>query len=123
LRFDAPFPRSWRRAAEPLELRGKHIEAGAIVNGMLAAANRDPLQFAAPDQLELGRTDNRHLSFGIGTHFCLGAPLARMEGQIGIGSLVRRLRGVRLAGEPIRQASITFRGLQSLPITFDAIVA
>jgi cytochrome P450 len=122
LRFDAPFPRAWRRTHESIELGGRMIEAGAMVNGLLGAANRDPAQFPEPDRLDLGRAPNRHLSFGIGTHFCLGAPLARLEGQVALGSLLRRLRGLRPGGEPARQASITFRGLASLPVEFDAVV-
>ena len=84
---------------------------------MLAAANRDPEVFAEPDRLDLGRADNRHLSFGFGAHFCLGAALARLEGQIALGSALARFPGMKLADEsPAWKPGIVLRGLARLPI-------
>src|SRR4029434_7736955 len=82
----------------------------------IGAADRDPSQFRDPDRLDLGRTNNRHIAFGWGIHFCLGAPLARVEGQIAIDTLVRRLPRLALVdAEPEYRQSLTLRGLQALP--------
>jgi cytochrome P450 len=86
------------------------------VLALLGAANRDPDQFADPDRLDLTRTPNPHLSFGRGIHFCLGAPLARLEAQIAIAGLVARFPKLRLAGEPERSPTVTLRGLTRLPL-------
>jgi len=85
----------------------------------IGAADRDPAQFPDPDRLDIGRTDNRHIAFGWGIHFCLGAPLARLEGQIAIGTLVQRLPRLALATDrPEHRLSLTLRGLSSLPVSF-----
>jgi cytochrome P450 len=83
---------------------------------LLGAANRDPDQFPDPDRLDIARTSNHHFSFGRGIHFCLGAPLARLEGQAAIGSLVRRFPELRLDGEPVQRDQVTLRGLETLPV-------
>jgi cytochrome P450 len=85
----------------------------------IGAADRDPAQFPEPDRLDIGRTENRHIAFGWGIHFCLGAPLARVEGQLAINTLVRRLPKLALATEaPAFRQSLTLRGLSALPVTF-----
>jgi cytochrome P450 len=85
----------------------------------LAAANRDPAQFADPERLDIGREDNRHIAFGWGIHFCLGAPLARVEGQIAINTLVQRMPKLALASDKADwRFSLTLRGLERLPVTF-----
>jgi cytochrome P450 len=117
LRFDSPVQLTGRIAAQPIELGGQHIEAGQWVLPLLGAANRDPQHFAEPDRLDLTRNPNPHLGFGRGIHFCLGAPLARLEGQLAIGALVQRCRTLDLAGPPIRRDQITLRGLRSLPVS------
>jgi cytochrome P450 len=116
LRFDSPVQLTGRIAAEPLEIGGQHIEAGQWVLPLLGAANRDPQQFGEPDRLDLTRNPNPHVGFGRGIHFCLGAPLARLEGQLAIAALVQRFRHLDLAGSPVRRDQITLRGLKSLPV-------
>ncbi len=86
----------------------------------LGAANRDPAQFPEPDRLDLTRPDNRHLAFGYGIHFCVGAPLARLEAELAFSALLRRLPGLRLdAAELTWDRSVVFRGLTRLPLSFD----
>ncbi len=111
-----------RYAKQDLELHGTVIRRGELVVAGLAAANRDPSKFAQPDALDLQREPNRHLAFGQGGHYCLGAPLARMEGQIAISLLVSRLPNLRLAvpAEKLRwRATPVVRGLRALPLRFD----
>jgi len=117
LRFDSPVQLTARIATQSIEIDGHAIAQGARVVTLLGAANHDPAQFADPETLDLGRAPNNHLAFGRGIHFCLGAPLARLEGQIAIGALVRRFPNLTLAGEPERRHQITLRGLSSLPVT------
>jgi cytochrome P450 len=117
LRFESPVQQIGRVAREDLELAGQPIPAGQGVLICLGAANRDPAQFADPDRLDLRRAENRHLAFGHGVHFCLGAALARLEGQIAIGTVVRRYPELRLAEAPPRwRKSFALRGLSSLPV-------
>jgi cytochrome P450 len=119
LRYDSSLQRLVRIAKQDLEIRGELIRAGQIVFPVLGAANRDPTVFPNPDELDIERADNRHLAFGYGPRFCLGAPLARLEGQLAVGSLLRRLPKLRLTErEPQRHANIAFRGLKSLPVAF-----
>jgi cytochrome P450 len=120
LRFDCPVQTTGRLATANVEVGGKQIRAGQGVTLRLGAANRDPQQFAEPDRLNLTRPDNRHLAFGYGIHFCVGAPLARLEAEIAFGALVRRLPGLRLdADELTWDQSVVFRGLTRLPLSFD----
>lgn len=101
LRYDGPVElATWRFATEPLVLGGQRISAGDPVLVVLAAADRDPERFADPDTLDLSRRDNQHLGYGHGIHYCLGAPLARLEGQAALATLLRRLPDLRLAVEP-----------------------
>jgi cytochrome P450 len=116
LRFDAPVQMTARIARDDLQLGSEHIRGGDWVLALLGSANHDPAVFTDPQQLDLGRSPNPHLAFGRGIHYCLGAPLARMEGQIAIGSLVGRFADIHLAGEPVRRPTITLRGLQTLPV-------
>jgi cytochrome P450 len=90
-----------------------------MVMPFIGAADRDPAQFPDPDRLDIGRTDNRHIAFGWGIHFCIGAPLARVEGQIAINTLLKRKPKLALAtAEPQHRQSLTLRGLTSLPVSF-----
>jgi cytochrome P450 len=119
LRFDSPLQRQIRIARHTHEMGGEHIGPGQIVLAMLGAANRDPAVFPDPDRLDIERTENRHLAFGYGPRFCLGAPLARLEGQIAISTLLARLPDLRLADPgPRWNENVGFRGLKSLPVAF-----
>jgi cytochrome P450 len=119
LRFDGPVQRTARIPSEDITIGGQTIGKGELVMPFLGAADRDPAQFPDPDRLDLTRTDNRHIAFGMGIHFCLGAPLARMEGQIAINTLLARLPRLTLATDrPRFRQSLTLRGLQALPVSF-----
>ncbi len=119
LRYDSPVQSTIRIALEDAVMAGKTIARGQMVVLSLGAANRDPERFPDPDRLDIQRAENPHLSFGHGLHFCLGAPLARLEGQIAITTLLRRMPGLRLdAEEPEWLPSLTLRGLASLPMSF-----
>ncbi|MEH0841153.1 cytochrome P450 [Micromonospora sp. CPCC 205711] len=123
LRFDGPLPvASPRVATEDVEYQGVCIPRGAIVGVAINAANHDPAHFVDPDRLDLRRVRGPHLGFGHGVHYCLGVSLARMEAQIAIGTLLRRLPELRL-GVPVAElrrlpAASPFRGLLELPVRF-----
>jgi cytochrome P450 len=117
LRFDSPVQLTVRVAGDEIALPTATLQKGQMAILMLGAANRDPEQFADPDRIDVGRMDNRHLAFGMGIHFCLGAPLARMEGQAAIGDIVRRFPDMRLIDEnPPYKPNFTLRGLASLRV-------
>ena len=120
LRFGSPVEMSTHRfAREDLEIAGQPIARGELVFGLIASANRDEAQFLQGHALDLGREPNRHLAFGLGGHFCVGAPLARMEGRIAIGTLLRRLPTLHLAraDAPLRwRSGLVLRGLESLAV-------
>lgn len=120
LRFAGPIMITSRIAGEDITLRGKHIRKGEIVLVSLAGANIDAHKFSNPEALDITREENEHLAFGKGIHLCLGAPLARLEGQIAFGTLLRRLPQLQLAVEPEQLAYnySTLRSLSSLPVTF-----
>jgi cytochrome P450 len=119
LRFDGPVQRTARIPSEDITIGGQTIGKGEMVMPFLGAADRDPTQFPDPDRLDITRADNRHIAFGMGIHFCLGAPLARMEGQIAINTLLARLPRLALATDrPQFRQSLTLRGLQALPLSF-----
>jgi cytochrome P450 len=119
LRFDGPVQRTARIPSEDVTIGGQTIGKGEMVMPFLGAADRDPTQFPDPDRLDITRADNRHIAFGMGIHFCLGAPLARMEGQIAINTLLARLPKLTLAtDQPRFRQSLTLRGLEALPVSF-----
>jgi cytochrome P450 len=121
LRFESPVQWTSRQAKEDVEVGGIKIEAGESVLISLGAANRDPRQFADPDRLDVTRKDaHRHLAFSGGIHFCLGAALSRVEAQVGIGTLLRRLPNLKIDTEqPLRwKSGSTIRTLESLPAAF-----
>jgi len=119
LRYDGPVQRTARIPSEDVTIAGRTIAKGELVMPFIGAADRDPAQFPDPDRLDITRPDNRHIAFGWGIHFCLGAPLARVEGQIAINTLVQRLPKLALAtDEPAYRQSLTLRGLTALPVAF-----
>lgn len=119
LRYDSPVQRVTRIVVGQVELGGQTLNDGEFVSPVLAAANRDPDRFADPDRLDLTRANNRHLSFGNGPHFCLGAPLARLEAEVAIGALLQRLPTLRLDTDPIKWGSKpVLRGLERLPVVY-----
>jgi cytochrome P450 len=120
LRYDAPLQMTARTALEDLELGGKEIKKGDELYVLLGSANRDPGAFAEPDTLDVGRTDNPHISFGAGVHFCIGAPLARVELQASFGALLDRTSSLELGSEPQRRPEFVIRGLADLPVVLTA---
>jgi hypothetical protein len=119
LRFDGPVHGTGRVALEELEIGGQTVEEGRIVFTLVAAANRDPSQFPAPDTLDVGRDPNPHVAFGYGIHYCLGAPLARAEGQIAFRSLLERAPQIRrVSDEEEWGGTFILRGLKRLPVVF-----
>ncbi len=126
LRYDGPVEMAtWRYATESLTIGGQEIPAGDPVLVVLAAADRDPERFDGPDTLDLARRDNQHLGYGHGIHYCLGAPLARLEGQTALATLLTRLPDLRLAVEPgeLRwRGGLIMRGLRTLPVDFSPSV-
>jgi cytochrome P450 len=122
LRYTAPVEQATERyALEEIEWHGVTIPKGELTYAVLASANRDETMFKNADGLDITRDPNRHLAFGQGIHFCLGAPLARMEGQIAIQTLIQRLPHLSLAARPDQlrwRSTMTVRGLQALPVTF-----
>jgi cytochrome P450 PksS len=120
LRFYSPVEVATERyASEPLEFEGTSIPKDGLVCPVLASANRDENHFERPDELDIGRTNNRHLAFGDGFHFCLGAPLARLEGRIALERMLDHWPNLKLA-VPVEQLrfrpGLNLRGLQSLPV-------
>jgi cytochrome P450 len=124
LRYTSPTDfASFRIARQDVTIAGTTIPRGAIVLAALTSTNRDERQFPEADRLDLGREPNRHLAFGIGAHFCVGAPLARMEGRIALTTLFRRFPELRLevAPETLRwRRGLLFRGLETLPVRLRA---
>jgi len=116
IRYDSSLQLFERTATRDLEVAGQRIEAGQKIAALLGAANRDPAVFAAPDTVDVTRTPNPHLGFGAGIHFCLGAPLARVEVQATLGALRRRLPGVVLTASPRRRQEFVIRGLHALDV-------
>ncbi|MFI0739831.1 cytochrome P450 [Streptomyces sp. NPDC021100] len=122
LRYDGPVElATWRFATRDLTIGGQRIAEGDPVLVVLAAADRDPERFAEPDTLDLARSDNQHLGYGHGIHYCLGAPLARLEGRTALATLLRRLPDLRLSADPADlrwRGGLIMRGLRTLPVAF-----
>ena len=116
IRYDSPVHLVSRVAWEPATVGGAAIEPGTRVVAYLAAGNRDESRFADAERLDLSRTDNAPLSFGGGIHYCLGAPLARMEAQIAFPALMRRFPGLRPTADAQRRDSLTIKGYLSMPL-------
>ncbi|MYT72607.1 MULTISPECIES: cytochrome P450 [unclassified Streptomyces] len=122
LRFDGPVEMAtWRYATEDLTIGGVAIAEGDPVLVVLAAADRDPARFDSPDTLDLARRDNKHLGYGHGIHYCIGAPLARLEGHTALATLLTRLPDLRLGEDPAElrwRGGLIMRGLRTLPVEF-----
>lgn len=124
LRYESPSQHTARICPEDTELGGHLIKKGQAVIAVMGAGNRDPERFPDPDRLDLARADNRHLAFGWASHFCFGAPLARIEGQLTFSALVARTTNLKLTNEKlIWRDNLGLRGLTSLPITFERVQA
>jgi cytochrome P450 len=123
LRYESPSQQTARICPEDTELGGKLIRKGQAVIAVMAAANRDPERFNDPDRLDLARSDNRHLAFGWASHFCFGAALARIEGQLTFEALARRTSNLALASDAkvVWRDNLGLRGLKALNITFDEV--
>ena len=120
LRYESPIQYTARLAPANVDLGGKAIRRPQAVIAVVGAANHDPERFRHPDRLDITRQDNRHLAFGWAAHFCFGAPLARLEGQIALSTILRRLRNLALDTVAlVWRCNMGFRGLESLPVTFD----
>ncbi len=119
LRYDGPVPATIKVATEDIEWYGQQIRRGEMVLPLISSANRDPRQFRDPEALDVRRTLNRNLAFAYGIHFCLGAPLARLEAQLTFDTVLRRLPNITLKSAEARWKPMIFlRGLESLPVTW-----
>src|ERR1700687_1808330 len=119
LRCDAPVQATMRYIRQDTDIAGTTVAAGSLIFVLLAAVNRDPAPFSAPETFDVAGTPNHHLALGEGIHFCIGAPLARMEGAIAIGSLLERFKRIRPAtpeGPLEEQGAVFLRRLASLPL-------
>jgi cytochrome P450 len=119
LRYDGPVQATVRVAREDLEIDGHAIEAGSLLMVGIGAANHDPAVFSEPERLDVARDPNPHLAFGFGAHFCLGAPLARLEAEIALRALLERFPHLALAiDSPRYRPNPVLRGLVSLPVSW-----
>jgi cytochrome P450 len=122
LRYDGPVQSTVRFTKEPMQLGGTEIPTGAFALMIVAAANRDPAQFKDPEKFDITRDPNEHVAFGEGIHFCIGAPLARMEARIAFESMLERFPRLQLKDPAIRpkyKGSYFLRGLESLPVAIE----
>jgi pimeloyl-[acyl-carrier protein] synthase len=119
LRYEGTLQMVYRSTIEEVTIGGKTIPARQMVFASLAAANRDPAQFPDPDRFDITRDASKHLSFGHGIHYCVGAPLGRLESQIAINTMLRRLPNLKVCATGVRrESSLLLRGLVELPVTF-----
>ena len=116
MRFDSPLQLFERTATADVEIGGVTVGEEQKIAALLGSANHDPAVFADPGTLDVGRTENPHLSFGVGVHFCIGAPLARVELQAAFGALLDRTTSLELGAEPVRRPEFVIRGLAELPV-------
>lgn len=121
LRYESPSQHTARLAPTDVELGGQRIRKRAAVIAVMGAANRDPERFPDPDRVDVSRKDNRHVAFGWAAHFCFGAALARLEGQIAFELLLSRLPQLALDTDRLEwRHNLGLRGLKALPVTFEA---
>ncbi|MGH3564457.1 MAG: cytochrome P450 [Pseudonocardia sp.] len=120
LRYDSPVQRTARVAKRDTEVAGERVRAGQLVIMLIGGANRDPAVFADPHRFDVTRPDaGAHIAFSSGIHYCIGAGLARMEGEVGLQALFRRFPDLTLAGEPHRRPTRVLRGYDAMPVTLD----
>ena len=117
LRFDSPLQLFERTATSDTEINGVAIRQGQKIAALLGAANRDPDVFENADSMDLTREPNQHIAFGAGIHFCIGAPLARLEMNISLPALIERFPALELAGEPTRRPTFVLRGNDAIPVS------
>jgi cytochrome P450 len=122
LRYDPPVQLIGRTAAEEMTIGGITVPKGDTMMLLMAAAQRDPAAFDRPDTFDPGRESIRHLAFGHGVHFCLGAPLARLEARVALSAVTARFPHAKLGGEPVYKPNVTLRGMASLPVTLQRLV-
>lgn len=120
LRFQSPLQLNNRRLLQAARIGEQVLEAGTLVTLCVGAANRDPAQFPDPDRFDIARKPNRHLAFGHGEHACAGMNVARMEARIAVAALLARFPDIALAGEPVRDRRVRFRGFSSLPVVLSS---
>ena len=119
LRYDNSVQRQARVASVDLEIGGQRILQGQYLLLFIGAANRDPAQFRDPDRLDISRCENKHVAFGHGIHFCIGAPLARLEGEIAINTVLRRFPHLQLMSQSLAwEELLALRKLKSLKVSF-----
>ncbi|MFF4540816.1 cytochrome P450 [Streptomyces aureus] len=116
MRYDTPLQMFERWVLDEIEIDGTTVPRGAEIALLFGSANRDAEVFAAPDTLDLSRAENPHISFSAGIHYCIGAPLARIELAASMGALLTKAPGLRLAEEPVRKPNFVIRGLEGLPV-------
>ncbi|MFM7776541.1 MAG: cytochrome P450, partial [Actinomycetota bacterium] len=117
LRFDSPLQLFERTAKEDVEISGVKIHEGEKIASLLGSANRDESVFNNPDLMDITRTPNPHISFGGGIHFCIGAPLARLEMSIALPALIKRFPKLQLSSKPKRRDSFTLRGYERVEVS------
>lgn len=120
LRFESPIQRTFRRVVADTSVDSQHLRRGQIIIQLLGAANRDPSRFSDPDRFDIHREPNRHIAFGSGVHYCIGAALARMEASIAIAAVIRRCTDLELATDSVtwQREKTLFRSVASLPVRF-----
>jgi 4-methoxybenzoate monooxygenase (O-demethylating) len=117
VRLESPVQTFFRTTTRAVDIGGDTIPEGRKVLMFLGAANRDPRRWEHPDTYDITRRNAGHVGFGTGIHGCLGAVLARLEGEVVLGALARKVRSIEIAGTPTRRYNNTLRGLTSLPVT------
>jgi cytochrome P450 len=119
MRYDNPVQITYRSATQDAEISGRQIHQGDLINSILGAANRDLERYTDPDRFDITRSEGRHLNFGLGIHFCIGASLVRLEAEIAFNTVLRRFPKLQLSTDHLEwQEHPVFRGLKTLPVSF-----
>ncbi|RYF63503.1 MAG: cytochrome P450, partial [Comamonadaceae bacterium] len=120
VRYESPVQTFFRTTTRDVEISGYHVGEGEKVLMFLAAANRDPRRWAEPDRYDITRKTSGHVGFGSGIHMCVGQLVARLEGEVMLSALARKVASIEITGEPTRRFNNTLRGLESLPVKLTA---